>query len=148
MYSKNIDIAPSTRVVLPAEYPAREFTLSTRPALWAFIEALPGRIAVGSIKKLYVELGPSAFNAQPWRILDGVGFYAYPHFDYAAYRSATRTQQQKDILDALHNAAVFACNDQGADSGAFDAAYEIVRSQSFPLPELTIDEVLEKLGLR
>ena len=147
MYSKNIDIAPSARAVLPDGCQVREFNLTTRPSLWAFIEALPARVPVGSVQKIYVELGSSDYDARPLRIRGDVGFYSHPTFDFAAYQLATRIEQQRSILDILHSAAVVACNDQRADTTPFDAAYEIVRSQAFPLRELSIDEVLAKLGL-
>ena len=146
MLAANIDIACTPKASIPASRSALDFNLSTRPSLWAFIEALPYRIPVTGVKKIYVACGPNSYRTLP-PFPDQVAFYSVTDFDFSGYFALDRTSQQVQILDLLEIASRDVCQRVGADPQPFEAAAAIAKSLALPLRELSIEEVLDKLGL-
>lgn len=147
MYARNIDIVAEP-VPTPPAYDARAFSMSTRPALWSVIDALPSRIPVGPVQKVYIELGRRRqASGGAIMYLDRVAMVSEPDFDFAGYALLSRTDQQRMVSDVIVASCTIVCRDVGADPAPFVAAGAIATSRQFPLPEMSMDEVLARLGL-
>jgi hypothetical protein len=146
MYFRDLAVYASDDAHLPDKLEL-QFNLSTHTPVEAYLAALPRRqVVLGDLAKVNVAVGPRGGSLPYWDCLN-VAIIYWPRFDFSRYIELSRAQQQLRILAVLHKALLNIARRTGSDCSWYDAAYEAVRGQPFPLPEIEEQELLRRCGL-
>ncbi len=148
MYLRDLAVWASDAAQMPAGCGRAAFNNSTHTPVEAYLDCLPRRqVVLHDFAKVNVALGPRPPKVRAFEDLDDVAILYWPWFDFSRYFRASRTKQQRRIIDVLHKALLRIASRTGSPTHWYHEAYEKLKQQPLPLPEITEDELRRRWGL-